>query len=142
MPPLFGEDRRGLNKDTSTIFAPATPVGESSVTVIRISGPDSIDIISKCFSKSKTELKGFGFSETGSHTAHHGYIFGKHGIIDEVIVTVFKNPNSYTGEDVVEISSHGGSYIYRKISSDAYKPGVRTCKAGRVFHAGVFKREN
>lgn len=119
-----------MKKDTSTIFAPATPVGESSITVIRISGMDSIAIISKCFTKSKTELKGFGFSEIGSHTAHHGYMFGNDGIIDEVIVTVFKNPNSYTGEDVVEISSHGGSYIYRKISSILASLGCEHAKPG------------
>lgn len=119
-----------MNRDTSTIFAPATPVGESGITVIRISGLDSVAIISKCFSKSKTELKGFKLSGAQSHTAHHGYMFDGDGIIDEVVLTVFKNPNSYTGEDVIEISSHGGSYIYREISSLLTSMGCEHAEPG------------
>lgn len=119
-----------MNRDSLTIFAPATPVGESSITVIRISGRDSFDIISKCFSKSKTGLKVSGFSETESHTAHHGYLFDSKEIIDEAVITVFKNPHSYTGEDVVEISAHGGSYIYRKVSSLLTKLGCEHAEPG------------
>ena len=119
-----------MNRDTSTIFAPATPVGESSITVIRISGADSLDIISKCFSKSKTELNAVRLSEFDSHTAHHGYLFEEKTIIDEVVITVFKNPHSYTGDDVIEISAHGGSYIYRKISRLLVNLGCKHAEPG------------
>ncbi len=101
---------------SSTIFAPATPIGESSITVIRISGNDTFPVISKCFSKSKT-IEPFDFNLAESHTVHHGYLFDGSGIIDEVVISIFKNPHSFTGEDVAEISAHGGSYIFRKISS-------------------------
>lgn len=110
----FGEDGRGLN-NSSTIFAPATPIGESSITVIRISGKDTFPVISKCFSKSKT-IQPFDFNQAESHTVHHGYLFDGGGIIDEVVISIFKNTHSFTGEDVAEISAHGGSYIFCKIS--------------------------
>jgi tRNA modification GTPase len=127
---LFSSLIWDLNRDNITIFAPATPVGESSVTVIRISGMDAFGFISQCFTKSKTELGGYAITETHANTVHHGYIFDDSEIIDEAVITVFKAPNSYTGEDVIEISSHGGSYIYRKINSLLTKLGCEHAEPG------------
>jgi tRNA modification GTPase len=112
----FGEDRRGLNNST-TIFAPATPVGESSITVIRVSGKDAFTVVSGLFSKSKDNIVKVDFDKETTHTAHHGYIIDNNEVVDEAVVTVFKNPHSYTGEDVVEVSIHGGVYNFRKINN-------------------------
>jgi len=105
-----------MEKETATIFAPATPVGETSVLVVRISGKDSFPVIEKIFSKKAEKFSGLDMDDVPTHTAHHGYIFEGAEIVDEVVVTLFKSPNSYTGEDVAEISSHGGRIIFKKIS--------------------------
>jgi tRNA modification GTPase len=105
-----------MSNDSKTIFAPATQVGESSITVIRISGMDAFAVLSKCFSKSNSVFTPVEFVELPSHTVHHGYLFDKNEVIDEIVASVFKNPHSYTGEDVVEISSHGGYFVYHLIS--------------------------
>jgi tRNA modification GTPase len=109
--------------NTTTIFAPATPVGESSITVIRISGKDSFAAASALFSKSKYNPVKVDFDKEASHTAHHGYIIDNNEIMDEAVIIVFKNPHSYTGEDVVEISIHGGIYNFRKINNLLSKLG-------------------
>ncbi len=120
-----------MNRDTSTIFAPATPVGESSITVIRISGRKAFDAVSQCFTKSRSEIKALRLKELESHSAHHGYLFSGSEIVDEVVVTLFKRPNSYTGEDVIEISAHGGSYIFRKISTMLVTLGCEHAEPGQ-----------
>ncbi len=99
------------------IFAPATLVGSSGITVIRISGDETFSVLAKIFSKSAEEFEPIDADKLNSHTAQHGYIFHAGSLIDEAVVTIFRAPNSYTGEDVAEISAHGGSYIYRKISN-------------------------
>ncbi len=111
-----------------TIAAPATPLMESSISVIRISGTKAFEITEKVFRKKSG--KKISFSDTPSHTVHFGIISDGEDIIDEVLVTVFKNPNSYTGEDVIEISSHGGVYITRKILSLLIKKGARNAEPG------------
>ena len=103
--------------NSTTIFAPATVVGESSITVIRVSGKDAFAVVSRLFSKSKYNSVKVDFEKEASHTAHHGYIIDDKEVVDEAVITVFKNPHSYTGEDVIEISIHGGAYNFRKISS-------------------------
>ncbi len=111
-----------------TITAPATPLMESSISVIRISGTKAFEITEKVFRKKSG--KKISFSDTPSHTVHFGIIADGEDIIDEVLVTVFKNPNSYTGEDIIEISSHGGVYITRKILSLLIKKGARNAEPG------------
>lgn len=116
-----------------TIFAPATPIGKSSVTVIRMSGKEAVRITGEIFSRSKDREKlespisrdGFG-----SHRAYHGYIFDGKELIDEVIVTVFKSPGSFTGEDVVEISSHGGPMVFSRISELLTRHGASHAEPG------------
>lgn len=113
-----------------TIFAPATQVGNSGITVIRISGSDSFNVISKIFSKKSNEFAGLDFNTVVSNSAHHGFIWDEGEIFDEAVITIFRNPNSFTGEDVVEVSVHGGSYIYRKISNLLSKYGITAAAPG------------
>jgi tRNA modification GTPase len=103
--------------NNNTIFAPATPIGESSITVIRVSGKDAFAVVTRMFSKSKDKPVKIDFNNEATHTAHHGYIIDNNEIVDEAVITVFKTPHSYTGEDVAEISIHGGVYNFRKINN-------------------------
>ena len=84
-----------------TIAAVATTIGESSINVIRISGKDSINVANKIFSKD--------ISNVSSHTVHYGFMMENDEKIDEVFLSVFRAPKSFTTEDIVEISVHGGS---------------------------------
>lgn len=102
---------------SDTIAAISTPLGEGGISVIRISGDNAFSIIEKVFSKDKNNLKSFYISKELSHTIHFGFIFENDKLTDEVLISIFKGPNSYTGEDVIEISSHGGVYISQKILS-------------------------
>ena len=119
-----------MSFDNRIIFAPATLVGESGITVIRLSGKDTFSLISNCLSKSYAEFQPVDISHYTSHTTHHGYLFDDAEFIDEVVVSFFKAPNSYTGEDVAEISTHGGSYIYRKVSDLLVKLGAYHAEPG------------
>ena len=92
-----------------TIAAISTPIGIGGIAVIRISGENSLEIVSDIF-KSNKSLK-----QAKSHSVIFGKIIENNKIIDEVLVTVFKTPNSYTGEDVVEISCHGSTFITNQI---------------------------
>ena len=102
---------------SDTIAAISTPLGEGGISVIRISGDNAFSIIEKVFSKDKNNLRSFYISKELSHTIHFGFIFENDKLTDEVLISIFKGPNSYTGEDVIEISSHGGVYISQKILS-------------------------
>ena len=119
-----------MSFDNRTIFAPATLVGESGITVTRISGKDAFIIVSELFSRSKQAGTKENISSFPSHTAHHGFIFDHDRLVDEALITVFKEPNSYTGEDVVEISTHGGSYICRIISRLLISLGAEHAEPG------------
>lgn len=110
-----------------TIVALATPSGAGAIAVIRLSGADAITIADSCFqsvSKSKT------LSQQKTHTIHLGHIVDDTRDIDEVLVSVFKNPNSYTGEHVVEISCHGSHYIQQEIIQLFLRKGCRMADAG------------
>ena len=91
--------------NTDTIVAMATPAGAGAIAVIRLSGPDAIAIASSLF----TSVSGKELAKQKTHTVHLGHIKDGERVIDEVLATIFKNPNSYTGEDVVEISCHGSN---------------------------------
>lgn len=105
---------------TDTISATATPAGSGGVSIIRISGPDAFKIIDKIFStKNLTPGK-----------IYHGRITEADEKIDEVIVLPFKAPNSYTGEDVIEIQCHGGIYITKKILDLTIESGARYAERG------------
>jgi tRNA modification GTPase len=113
-----------------TIVAPATLVGESSITVIRVSGKDTFKITDKIFSINKNNVTRKKISLQKSHTAHHGYIMDGSKLVDEVVLTIFQEPHSFTGENVAEISLHGGKTIYRKVISILIKKGCRLAEPG------------
>lgn len=94
-----------------TISAISTPLGVGGISVLRVSGNDAINVVSKIFT-SKTDLK-----DQSSHKAVFGRILDAGKLVDEVIVTTFKAPHSYTGENVVEISCHGSTFITNQILS-------------------------
>lgn len=109
-----------------TIVALATPSGAGAIAIIRLSGKDAIDIASKVFNS----IRGKDLLKQKSHTVHLGNIVDGKRIIDEVLATVFKNPNSYTGENVVEFSCHGSSYIQQEIIQLLLRHKCRMATAG------------
>jgi tRNA modification GTPase len=111
--------------ETDTIAAIATPAGEGSISVIRLSGPEAILIAAKGF-RGKDKL-----GSVPSHSAHHGDFVDHSGqLIDDVIALVFRAPHSYTGEDVVELSCHGGAFVSRKLLEATINAGARAAQPG------------
>ena len=113
-----------INQDT--IVALATPAGSGAIAVIRLSGNDAINFAEKQFKS----ISGKTLTKQATHTIHLGHIVDDNRTIDEVLVSVFKNPNSYTGEDVVEISCHGSNYIQQEIIQLFLRKGCRIATAG------------
>lgn len=120
---------------SDTIVALATAQGISAIAVIRLSGPQAILIADKIF-------KGKRLDEQPSHTAHFGNLVDGDKIIDEVLITVFKEPNSFTKENAVEISCHGSPVIVKEIIKVLLKHGARLAEPGeftkRAFLNGRF----
>ena len=110
-----------------TIIALATPAGVGAISVIRLSGESSIDIVDAFF---KSVRKGKTLKNQKSHTIHLGHIVQNDILLDEVLVSVFKNPNSYTGENVIEISCHGSSFIQQEIIQLFLQNGCRMADNG------------
>lgn len=110
-----------MNQDT--IAAIATPSGEGAISIIRISGPDAFFITQKFFSKSLENCK--------SHTAHYGKVLDASGnVLDCVLLLIMRNPKSYTGEDIVEICCHGGSFITKKVLQRVLECGAKAADPG------------
>lgn len=108
-----------------TITAIATPIGVGALAIVRISGKSSIAVADKIFSGKQS------VADVNSHTIHYGKIFDDAGnLIDDVILSVFRAPNSYTGEDLVEISCHGNPLIAQKIINEILKHNVRIAEPG------------
>lgn len=118
-----------------TIIALATPPGVGAIAVIRLSGKDAISITNEVF-------KGKNLEKQASHTIHFGTIRDGETIIDEVLVSLFIAPSSFTKENVVEISTHGSPYIIRKVIQLLLSKGARLAKPGeftkRAFMNGQF----
>ena len=110
-----------------TIIALATPSGVGAISVIRLSGENAITIVESFFKSVKKDKK---LSNQKTHTIHLGHIINKGTILDEVLVSIFKNPNSYTGENVVEISCHGSTYIQQEIIQLFLQNGCRMADNG------------
>ena len=106
-----------------TIVALATPPGEGAIGVIRLSGKDAIVITNKIF-------KGRDLEQQATHTIHFGRIADEDTIIDEVVVSLYKGPKSYTGEDVTEISCHGSQYVLEQVIRLCVQNGAVPAKAG------------
>ena len=108
-----------------TIAAVATTVGESSINVIRISGKDSINVVNKIFSKNLNNVE--------THTVHYGFVLENNEKIDEVFVSVFLAPKSFTTENIVEISVHGGTTSVNKVMELVLSNGARLAEPGEFL---------
>ena len=114
-----------LSTENEIIVALATPAGEGAISVIRVSGSGSINVLDKVF-KGKSRLK-----DVPTHTIHYGRIVSEIGeVIDDVLISVFVSPNSYTGEDSVEISTHSSEIIVKKIMELLVNNNVRFAEPG------------
>ncbi len=109
-----------------TIVALATPSGAGAVAIIRMSGKDAITIASNVFQS----VSGKDITQQKTHTIHLGTIVEDAKIYDQVLISIFKNPNSYTGEDVIEISCHGSTFIQQQIIQLLLRQGCRMAQAG------------
>ncbi len=110
-----------------TIIALATPSGMGAIAIIRLSGPDAISMVDRSF-RSVRQKK---LHQQKTHTLHLGHLINaQETLLDEVLVSIFKNPNSYTGEDVVEISCHGSHYIQQEIIQLFLAKGCRMADNG------------
>lgn len=124
-----------LHDKEDTIIALATPQGVGAIAVIRLSGKDAIRFVNQVF-------KGKNLEKQASHTIHFGTIRDGEKIIDEVLVSLFVAPKSFTKENVVEISTHGSSYIVNQVIKLLVRQGARPAKPGeftqRAFLHGQF----
>lgn len=110
-----------------TIAAIATGMSNSGIGIIRISGPEAIEVADKLFVSKKSSKK---LKDMSSHTVHYGNIVFEDEIIDEVLIILMKAPNTYTREDVVEIDCHGGVFVMKKILNAVFKSGARPAEPG------------
>lgn len=111
---------------SDTIAAIATPLGEGGLGVIRVSGPQAIEITKEIFDPAKP----INLTHAPSHTCYFGTIKGEGYLIDQVIATLFRAPHSYTGEDVVEISAHGSPFGLKQILALSLRLGARLAGPG------------
>lgn len=123
----MAKTKRKPQKKDDTICAIATPPGKGAIAIIRLSGPESFSICAKVFNGKKP-------ARMLSHTIHYGWIIdpqeNKARTVDEVLISIFKAPHSYTGEDSVEISCHGSVYIQQEILNILIHQGARLAKPG------------
>jgi tRNA modification GTPase len=111
-----------------TIVAIATPLGEGGLAVIRLSGPDSIRIVQSCFTSPNKESK--ALSEAASHTLHYGHIVSDGMVVDEVMVAIMRAPGTFTREDVVEVTCHGGILPPKAVLDTLLRNGARLAEPG------------
>ena len=112
--------------DQSTICAIATAPGSGAIAIIRLSGKDSITIIESVFHSPTNKI----LSKQKGNTVHFGHITDGEEIIDEVLVSIFRNPYSYTGEDSIEVSCHAASYIQQRLLKLFIDKGARLANPG------------
>lgn len=134
---------------TKTIASIASGMG-GGIGVIRISGDDAMTIAGKIFRKrsqidlssecEKEDVQSDDkfFEKTDTHTIHYGFIVDEGKVVDEVMVLVMKKPNSYTREDVIEIDSHGGPFIVKKILETVLKNGAALAEPGEFTKRAFF----
>lgn len=119
-----------------TIVALATAVGEAGIHVLRLSGPEAEKIIGECFRPGQRTR----WESQANYTLHHGWFYDAEMVVDEVLVGKMLAPSSYTGEDVLEISCHGGPWIAQKIMETLIHKGARLAEPGeftkRAFLSG------
>ncbi len=113
--------------NTDTIAAIATALSDSGIGIIRISGPEAIEIADKIYTSKKGNKH---LKDVDSHTIHYGFIVDNNEILDEVMVSVMRSPKSYTTEDTVEINCHGGVLMVRRILEAVLTAGARMAEPG------------
>lgn len=111
------------SKFNDIIVGISTGFSDGAISIIRLSGEKSIDLVNSIF-------KGKDLTKQKSHTIHYGYIYDSENIIDEVLVSIFKAPKTYTTEDVVEINAHGGMFVTNKIYELCVLKGARPAEPG------------
>lgn len=114
-----------MNRDT--IAAISTGMTPSGIGIIRISGPDAFIVADRLYQSKNKKKK---ISKQASHTVHYGYIVDQGEILDEVLITVFRAPHSFTAEDTVEINCHGGVYALKRILEAVMDQGARPADPG------------
>ena len=112
-----------MNIYEDTIIGISTPLSKGAISIIRLSGKDSISLVNKVF-------KGKNLEKVKSHTIHYGYIYDKENILDEVLVSIFRAPKTYTVEDVVEVNCHGGVFVTNQIYNLLIEQGARPAEPG------------
>ncbi len=124
-----------MNKHQDTIVALATAPGIGAISIIRISGTNAFPIVNGLFPNKDLNIQ-------KTHTIHYGHLLKNNQILDEVVVSLFKGPKSYTKEDVIEISCHGSPYVTQKVIEVLIDNGARLAKPGeftkRAFLNGRF----
>ncbi|MDO4600891.1 MAG: tRNA uridine-5-carboxymethylaminomethyl(34) synthesis GTPase MnmE [Eubacteriales bacterium] len=111
----------------TTIAAISTAMSESGIGIIRVSGPEAVEIVSRIY-RSKGGKK--EINKVPTHTIHYGYIYDGEELIDEVLVMVMRAPRTFTGEDTVEIDCHGGVYAMKRVLETVLKNGAKTASPG------------
>ena len=109
---------------SDTIVALSTPGGVGAIALVRLSGPQAVEIVSQVFA-SRSDLR-----TAQSHTAHFGQVYDGDRILDEVVVTLFRGPHSYTGQDVVEVACHGSLFIQQHLLELFVRRGARLATGG------------
>ena len=126
-------------QSSDTICALSTAPGMAAIALIRVSGSDSFDVVKKFF---KAKSKVFSFDNAASHKVYFGEFHDNEGLVDEILISIFKAPHSYTGENMVEISCHGSTFIQQRILMLLLENGARPADPGeftmRAFARGRF----
>jgi tRNA modification GTPase len=119
-------------RSTDTICAIATPLGIGAVGVVRLSGPDALSVIRKIFSFQRSGTAPSALEAAASHTVHHGWMIDPASgePVDEVLLTLMRAPRSYTREETVEISGHGGPMVLARILELCLAAGARLAEPG------------
>jgi len=117
-----------------TIAAIATPPGIGAIGVLRLSGDQSFDIIQKLFPSKNLK-------EQPANTLHVGYLKEGNNVLDEVVLSLFKKPASFTGEDVIEISCHGSPYVQQQVLDALIRNGARLAKAGEFTQRAFLNKK-
>lgn len=117
-----------------TIAAIATPAGIGAIGVLRLSGNQSYDIVQKLFSSKNLQ-------ELPANTLHVGYLKEGRNILDEVVISLYKKPASYTGEDVIEISCHGSPFVQQQVLDALIRNGARLAKPGEFTQRAFLNKK-
>ena len=124
--------------NTDTICAIATPHGMGAIAVVRVSGPEAIPVVSQLFTQNS---KLFDMEKMVSHKAYYGHIVDHGELLDEVLVTFFRAPHSFTGEDSAEISVHGSVFVQQKLLQVLIAHGCRMAEAGEFTRRAFVNRK-